>query len=549
MAYQILLIDDDRDFRKEFRDYFYDLKVLEAANSREAIKILQKPHQIDLIILDEMLSCERGTQILPEIRSAAPRVGVMILTGYGSTDVAAEALRGQAVDFLEKPLNKRKLQLIRSRINSSFLSKEPQAPDEVERKIEKARLFALRNYDKKLTLNDVAAIVHLSPKYFSRLFKKRTGFSFSEYRLSVRVEKSKELLKKSGQSIDQISYSLGYKNTESFIRIFKMFCGQTPHSFRQKSKKKKKNIRILPDKGVLSSIYTHLQEEKKRLIKDKKTLGQKKQILQKVNRKLKEEKEYIEVQKSERDHLIRKKTKELKATKQQLRKEKHLSEIGKLASVIAHELRNPLGTIQTALYNIRQKTRNKKLYGHLNRIEKKIDESEQIIKGLLHYARILAPAHQEISLYPLIVECIKTRRQRFKKKRVRISQDLNILKKKKIQADALQMRQVFNNILNNAFQAISSSGGHIKITARRHRKSALKIDIQDNGKGIDPLEKDRVFELFYSRRPQGTGLGLAVCKQLVELHKGQISIRSQKGKGAAVTIFLPLRKRRKLSRF
>ncbi|MEW5895891.1 MAG: helix-turn-helix domain-containing protein [Candidatus Omnitrophota bacterium] len=239
MPYQVLLIDDDRYFRSEFKEYLDEFKILEASNGLQAVNILKKPNQIDLIILDEMLPTKRGTELLPEIREAAPETSIIMLTGHGSKEVVIDALRGQAVDFIEKPLTPRKLEEIRSRILSVPRGQNDSSVSGVKGKIERAKYFAERNFDKHLTLEDVANEVCLSPKYLSRIFKESMGISFTDYKLQIRIQRAKELLSTTGDNIEEISYKLGYQNPESFCKVFREFTQLTPREFREKERLKK----------------------------------------------------------------------------------------------------------------------------------------------------------------------------------------------------------------------------------------------------------------------------------------------------------------------
>ncbi|MBF0511290.1 MAG: helix-turn-helix transcriptional regulator [Candidatus Omnitrophica bacterium] len=100
--------------------------------------------------------------------------------------------------------------------------------------MEKVQKFIERNCFKKTTLKEAAEAVSLCPKYLSRVFKQHTGIGFNEYKLKIKMNESKELLRKSEYNINQISDKMGYENTESFIREFKKWTGKTPLKFRNK---------------------------------------------------------------------------------------------------------------------------------------------------------------------------------------------------------------------------------------------------------------------------------------------------------------------------
>ena len=111
-----------------------------------------------------------------------------------------------------------------------------------------------------------------------------------------------------------------------------------------------------------------------------------------------------------------------------------------------------------------------------------------------------------------------------------------------IEADSLQMAEIFNNVLNNACDAIPPSTGKIEITGTLE-EGAIKIVIKDNGAGIKPDDMDKVFDPFFTTKSKGTGLGLSVCLQIINLHEGKIELQSKEGEGTTVTITLPRHKR------
>ena len=240
MPYNILLVDDDREFREEFRDYLEDYQVIEACNGEEALNLLRKPNVIDLVILDVMMPGLRGTEVLREIRKIDPELGIIILTGYSSESVAIEALKGHADEYIQKPLDIDKAKEI---IGNVLEAKKEESNIDIagiKGKIEKVKRFVERNYHKKVCLNDAAQAVFLSPKYLSRIFRQSTGKSFSEYKLKVKIEKGRELLSKTGYNVNQVAENLGYENVESFIRLFKKLVKCTPAEYRKKIQRKKK---------------------------------------------------------------------------------------------------------------------------------------------------------------------------------------------------------------------------------------------------------------------------------------------------------------------
>jgi two-component system response regulator YesN len=231
---QILLVDDDEIFREEFVECFSGYGFIQAANGDEALKVLKKPNEIDLVIMDVRMPGMDGLSLLEKIRELASDAGTIVITGYSSKEVVLRALRGKADDFLEKPFDIEKARgVIEKVLNAKNGGYRNDAADTAG-KIEHVKRFLSRNSSRKISLKDAADAVCLSPKYLSRIFREREGTGFNEYKLELKMAEAKNILKKTAYNVDQIADKLGYQNTESFIRQFKKIAGATPAAYRRK---------------------------------------------------------------------------------------------------------------------------------------------------------------------------------------------------------------------------------------------------------------------------------------------------------------------------
>lgn len=238
MPNKILLVDDDREFRAEFKECLDRYDILEAVNGEDALRILKKPNEIDLVILDVKMPGPGGTEVLEEIKKIDPDLGIIMLTGHSSEDIAIEALKGRADDYLEKPADIKAITEAIERLLEKRSGAGDVAAMDIKGKMEKVKRFVERNCYKKISLEDAAQSVCLSPKYLSRIFKEQTRKTFGQFKLGIKNEKAKELLVSAGYNVNQISYKLGYENTESFIRQFKKHTDMTPTEYRKKARKK-----------------------------------------------------------------------------------------------------------------------------------------------------------------------------------------------------------------------------------------------------------------------------------------------------------------------
>ena len=220
---------------------------------------------------------------------------------------------------------------------------------------------------------------------------------------------------------------------------------------------------------------------------------------------------------------------------------KHLADIGTLAASVAHELRNPLGVINAAAYNLRRKISDVNILKHVESVEKKAVESSQIIDNLLVYAKMKLPDFKKTPLHSLLAECITAAKRIFRGKSVKISCALSPVKDLFIEADALQLSEIFSNIISNACQAIEDKSGIVEVKARAYNGFA-EISVKDNGVGIEPGDLENIFKPFFTNKTKGTGLGLALCREMVGMHSGTITVESAPGKGSTFTVSLPLRR-------
>ncbi len=242
------------------------------------------------------------------------------------------------------------------------------------------------------------------------------------------------------------------------------------------------------------------------------------------------------------EKLVREQAGKLVDTQIELERAKHLSDIGVLAATVAHELRNPLAAISMAAYNIKRKADDPGLEKHLINIEKKVGESDQIISNLLFYSRIRPPRYENINMGDILDECTEAL-EKHGKKTLRIIKKLDAaVRNKFIEADPVQVREIFNNILNNAYDAVPAECGEITIISKMEDER-IGIYFEDNGPGIDRDIVDRLFDPFFTTKSKGTGLGLTVCKQIVKMHHGDIGVDGSFTNGTRIFVHLPIKRK------
>ncbi len=216
-----------------------------------------------------------------------------------------------------------------------------------------------------------------------------------------------------------------------------------------------------------------------------------------------------------------------------------LAALGQISASIAHELRNPLGTIRNAVYYLKRKVAadDPKVAEYLGLLEREVGVSERIINNLLEVTRPREPAREPVNLASAVAEAVA--RMHVPGVRCHCSVPAALV----VHADPVQLRQVLDNLLKNAQEALarqpSAGPGEVRVEASGVPGAAL-LTVRDNGPGVAAEHRASLFEPLFSTKPRGTGLGLWVCRQIVERHGGAVRLLDEAGPGAAFEVRLPL---------
>jgi len=231
--------------------------------------------------------------------------------------------------------------------------------------------------------------------------------------------------------------------------------------------------------------------------------------------------------------------KKLQNTFEQLKKADRLAALGRLSSGIAHEIRNPLGSIKGSFEILEGEIpADSKKYEFVKIIREEILRLNVIVESFLKFARPPKPSLLPTSLNELIDSIlILTNKQAQEYSidvRKRLDPDLPL-----IPMDPNQIRQVIMNIVLNGIESMPD-GGTLEIKSKKGRDDqSVLIEISDTGIGISKEELDRIFDPFFTTKTQGTGLGLAISYQLVQNHKGTIKADRNENAGLTFSVKLP----------
>lgn len=243
----LVIADDEQivrtSLRKNIKWAKYGFKVAaDAQNGQEALQAVEV-YKPDLLITDIKMPDLTGIEVLIRAKKIYPQLQVVMLSAFDSFEYARDALMYGAEAYLLKPVEISQLDTVMNKINDNFLqferknffsryAKREKDIAESSDIVENARQYIHAHYDEKITLEQVAASCHTSPSYLSTTFKARTGCSFVDYLVSVRMKKARELLEFSSYRIIDIAQKVGYEDYTYFCKVFKKENGKTPLEYR-----------------------------------------------------------------------------------------------------------------------------------------------------------------------------------------------------------------------------------------------------------------------------------------------------------------------------
>jgi PAS domain S-box-containing protein len=213
-----------------------------------------------------------------------------------------------------------------------------------------------------------------------------------------------------------------------------------------------------------------------------------------------------------------------------------MAAIGELAAMVGHDLRNPLMGIAGAAYYLKSKIGSKldeKTLEMFNHIERGIEYSDKIINDLLDYSKNIQLNFLEITPREMILESLQL---------IKVPNNVEIINetqiKPRIKVDVEKMKRVFINIINNSFDAMPNGG---KLTIRgRKNKDCFEFHLSDTGMGVPRKIKQKLWNPLITSKAKGMGLGLAICKRMIDAHNGSITLKSTVGKGTTLIVKVPI---------
>ncbi len=503
-------------------------RVMRVTNGLDALRAAQEAHP-DLILLDILMPGMNGFDVLQQLRENVVTASIPTIMITANAREPADVARGLnlgADDYLYKPFAPQELL---ARAQSKIRAR--QLEDALQRRSNE--LEALLNASEKLNQ-------HLEPNELLRLVVELAGRLLpGDLIASCRFESDGRIIDWSYLP-DQVLEWIG----EACLHDALTWLAQTARTIQWHASEQ-----FIPGYyGGLAAPLHHGQHLVGALI-----IARKKDSFDENDRRLFEgfarhaalalrNAQLYELQTQYANHLedmVAERTRELESAQKLLIRSEKLASIGHLAASIAHEINNPLMPIRNLIEEIIDDLEQRSV-SYDKRAVEIIQESLERIRGivsrLLEFARDSGPDMQLVDISELLEGIITLNRKFFQHERIEVLADLPPLPP--IYGSKEQLNQVFMNLALNA-QAAMAGGGTLRISARQEG-SMIVVEFEDNGCGIPPEQIDRIFDPFFSTKPNGTGLGLFVSHGIIQGHHGLIEVESTPGTATRFRVYLPI---------
>ncbi len=239
------------------------------------------------------------------------------------------------------------------------------------------------------------------------------------------------------------------------------------------------------------------------------------------------------------EERIKQTTADLRKAEAQLIRSEKLAALGQLAAGIAHEIRNPMTSINILIHSLRQNlSSGDPCREDFKVIEEEIHRINEIVDQFLRFAKPAPPHLERAEITTIFEETLQLLRPQMEKLRISVEKDFRSVPL--ITIDNEQMKQVILNLLMNAIQAMPD-GGQLRLGGEVSKDGQwIRLSIQDSGVGIPPEDVDKLFDPFFSTKEGGMGLGLSIAHRIIDQHHGKIEVMSHPNKGTIFTVHLPI---------
>jgi len=526
----VLVIDDEVVIVKLLETFLESqgYQTFRAHSGEEGLNIIEN-NKIDVVIADIRLDGISGLDVLEKVKADKPDCEVIIITGFGTQEIAIQALRRGAIDYIEKPIRMDELTTALRRAQEKLSTKKE-----------------LSYKHTLLVIDDEDEIVKRLKKFLEKEGYEVLGAHSGEEGLNI-IENHK---------IDVIITDIkmndmdGVQVLQRAKRLYQDIEGIVVTGYREQELA----IRSLRA-GAIDYIAKpiNLDELLFSVSKAIERINLNRTFLYR-NRELKITSEIISKMNEELERRIEERTEELTQTQVQLFQTSKLATLGEMAAGLAHEMNQPLGGIALTATFLRKLIDRGKLSEEevelaLDDIEASVKRMARIIQHIRTFARQDTLKFIQVDVNETIDSALSLLGEQLRLHEIEVVQDLSD-DLPQIVGEPYQLEQVWINLIANARDAADEKGEQIadyqkslQISTTCNSESGLvEVNFSDNGVGIPEETKEKIFEPFFTTKEVGKamGLGLSISYGIIESHKGKIEFHSKEGEGTTAKVTLPL---------
>ena len=527
---RVVVVDDEEDVRLfcslVMERLGYDVNSF--ASGEQALAFLASA-STDLLITDAKMPGMSGIELIERVKALDPAIAALVITGYSTMEMAFEAIRAGAQDFLPKPFSVQDLNaaakhaLEQARQAQEYASMRAIMPlIELSQELVGQQMnldeMALQITEVvcRVCKADGAAIVLINSRGEQRVLGQRGPFPAVFSSRCLTEQNSLEIF--SLDMVEEGDFRLAMQ--QAGVGYMASAALEAPSGYVGTIA-----LTSLADFSQFTRGSRHFLQAMS---------GQVAAIIENVRmmEELQEWNRVLEVRVAER-------TTELQNAQEQLINAQRLATIGELGASIAHEMRNPLGVISNSEYYLRMRLGDDdpKLTKHLDIIKREIAASNAIITELMSFVRATNLQPAPLDPAELCERCLS---------RIEAPSSITVVRDwpvdlPLIDGDQDRLEMVLMNLLNNAVQAMPD-GGVLTLKAEES-SDGVAFYVQDTGTGISKENMERIFEPLFTTKTRGIGLGLAIVRRLIDAHGGTIRVESELGKGTRFEVLIPVSER------
>lgn len=543
LAGSILVVDDEQIVLSLIEDTLSDegYDVSTTPSAHEAIELV-KTNQFDFILTDIRMPEMNGIELVKEIHKISPSIGVIFMTGYANLDTAKQAIKEGAYDYIMKPFE---LTEIRQAISRAMQQKQSDAEVALSRELNKIADLSNMMY----ASGDLASLLQLSLSFAIIQSNAEAGIVIYFYPRNeeiVVMQASKALTSVEETALIEITKE-EWENIP-LIKQPQLIREPSQHPLHQCPAFEKHKENILPGQlfNSRSTVIVPLVRSEKMMgfislfisDLDYELKSSDTQFLNFISSQLSISLENLQLLEDSREAFER-----LEHLQEQTLQMEKMATRGQMSAEIGHELNNYLGVV-VANFQLMELRLKKGVTEGLDRFTESIhDHLEKISrfsKGLMDYSSL-----QNATFKPVDINLMLNRIVEFLHPQKRLREfDITInAARDNLAAEIDQglIEQVLYNLLNNAADASANSAiKKIEINILQPEHDWVRLEVRDHGAGIEENQLKKLFKEKFTTKDSGHGIGLVVCKNIIDKHNGHITVDTSIGQGAKFTIDLPV---------